>query len=71
MSEIRSGETCIEHWIDARLSEAEDTLIGAYGEPEYEEAYTDLLSEIVGPFADELRKLVKERDRMSMERENV
>jgi len=48
----------IEHWIDARLSEAEDTLIGAYGEPEYEEAYTDLLAETVGPFADNLRGAV-------------
>lgn len=50
----------IEVWIDARLSEAEDTLIGMYGEPEHEESYVDLLAEIVGPFADKLRQAVKE-----------
>lgn len=66
--------TVIEQWIDARLSEAEDTLIGAYGEPEYEEAYTDLLADIVGPFADRLRGAVSRieaKDRKIAELEAV
>lgn len=52
-----------ESWIDARLSEAEDTLIGHFGEPDYEEQYADLLAEIVGPFADALRRRAFDEDR--------
>jgi hypothetical protein len=51
--------TVIEQWIDARVTEAEEYLIGQWGEEDHEDQYQAVLQEILGPFADYLRGAVE------------
>lgn len=48
----------IEHTIDRLVTEAEETLIGLYGEPSFEDEHTETLQAVIGPMADQLRGAV-------------
>lgn len=48
-----------ERTIDRLVAEAEETLIGLYGEPTFEDEHTETLQAVIGPMADALRGAVE------------